>query len=163
MAGGSAGEGGTPNAAGSAGTAGSGGGDDGGTAGGAGGGGAGRGGSSAGTAGAAGNADGGDGGVTEGGDAGRCAARELRIVAHQDDELLFMNPDLLESLHAGHCVRTVYLTAGDAGKGVAYASTRDAGMRAVYAEMAGRAAKISEKEKLVENDKQAAQPTLRRQ
>ncbi len=77
--------------------------------------------------------------MTEGGDAGRCGARELRIVAHQDDELLFMNPDLLESLHAGHCARTVYLTAGDAGKGVAYASTRDAGMRAVYAEMAGRA------------------------
>ncbi|HEX9295923.1 MAG TPA: ricin-type beta-trefoil lectin domain protein [Polyangiaceae bacterium] len=76
------------------------------------------------------------GALDGGGDSGRCASREVRIVAHQDDELLFMNPDLLESLRAGHCVRTVYLTAGDAGKGMAYAMTRDLGMRAVYAEMA---------------------------
>jgi hypothetical protein len=63
-----------------------------------------------------------------------------------------MNPDLQESIRAGRCIRTVYLTAGDAGKGVppeggvagdgsagvAYSLTRDAGMRAVYAKMAGR-------------------------
>jgi LmbE family N-acetylglucosaminyl deacetylase len=142
--GGAAGTAGSTSSGGQAGSAGSGG-AGGAAAGSAGSGGTGGDGGSAdggGNAGAAGH--GGDGGsATDGGnggsDAGRCAAREIRIVAHQDDELLFMNPDLLESLRAGRCVRTVYLTAGDAGKGIAYAATRDAGMRAVYASMAGRA------------------------
>src|SRR5262249_49572845 len=123
-----------------AGVDGAGAGDDAGTADGAGTGGAG-GYAEAGTAGnanAAGTAGGADG-SSKGDDAGRCATREIRIGTHQDDELLFMNPDLLESLHAGHCVRTVYLTAGDAGKGAAYAATRDLGMRSIYAEMAGLA------------------------
>lgn len=130
----------TTNAAGSAGAAGA---QSGGSIGTSGGGSAGAGGAggtagtgdagSAGSAGAAGSAGG------AGPDPGRCLSHELRIVAHQNDELLFMNPDLLESIRAGRCVRTVYLTAGDSGQGAAYIATRDLAIRGVYASMAGRA------------------------
>lgn len=62
--------------------------------------------------------------------------RELRIVAHEDDDLLFMNPDLAESIAAGHPVRTVFLTAGDAGEDAAYWTARESGMLEAYAAMA---------------------------
>ena len=39
----------------------------------------------------------------------------MQIVAHEDDDLLFMNPDLEHAIDAGSCVRTIYVTAGDAG------------------------------------------------
>ena len=39
--------------------------------------------------------------------------RDLYIVAHQDDDLLFMNPDIQTSIAIGHIVKTAYLTAGD--------------------------------------------------
>ena len=38
----------------------------------------------------------------------------LNIVAHQDDDLLFMNPDIDQSIHMGATNTTVYLTAGEA-------------------------------------------------
>jgi LmbE family N-acetylglucosaminyl deacetylase len=38
----------------------------------------------------------------------------LNIVAHQDDDLLFMNPDLDQSICSGAANTTVYLTAGEA-------------------------------------------------
>jgi GlcNAc-PI de-N-acetylase len=38
---------------------------------------------------------------------------DLNIVAHQDDDILFMNPDILDSVTAGHREVTVYLTAGN--------------------------------------------------
>ncbi len=63
-------------------------------------------------------------------------SRELRIVAHEDDDLLFMNPDLAESIAAGRSVRTVFVTAGDAGKGADYWNAREAGILQAYAEMA---------------------------
>ncbi|MFN8216548.1 MAG: PIG-L family deacetylase [Solirubrobacterales bacterium] len=59
------------------------------------------------------------------------------IVAHQDDDLLFQSPDVLEAIAAGDCVETVFLTAGDAGLGTAYWQEREAGSRAAYAVMAG--------------------------
>ncbi|MCG8419611.1 MAG: FG-GAP-like repeat-containing protein [Proteobacteria bacterium] len=62
---------------------------------------------------------------------------DLYIVAHQDDDLLFMNPDVMNSIRAGHTVRTVYLTAGDAGDtSIYWKDGREAGIRAAYAEMA---------------------------
>ncbi|MFB7056374.1 PIG-L family deacetylase [Streptomyces vinaceus] len=76
--------------------------------------------------------------------------RVLQIVAHPDDDLYFMNPDLRYSIAAGHPVTTVYLTAGEAD-GVnaaegkqgttppnkpAYAEARQNGIRAAYAKMA---------------------------
>ncbi|MCX5148050.1 PIG-L family deacetylase [Streptomyces sp. NBC_00320] len=76
--------------------------------------------------------------------------RVLQIVAHPDDDLYFMNPDLRYSIPAGHPVTTVYLTAGEAdginateGKQAstppnkpAYAEARQNGIRAAYAKMA---------------------------
>ncbi|MEU8435139.1 PIG-L family deacetylase [Streptomyces sp. NPDC029216] len=76
--------------------------------------------------------------------------RVLQIVAHPDDDLYFMNPDLAYSIAAGHPVTSVYLTAGEAdginagaGKAAsaradkpAYAEARQNGIRAAYAKMA---------------------------
>lgn len=53
------------------------------------------------------------------------------------DDLLFLSPDLLHDIQAGRCVRTVYLTAGDAGRGERYWLGREDGVRAAYAQMAG--------------------------
>ncbi|MET9599009.1 PIG-L family deacetylase [Streptomyces sp. NPDC006459] len=76
--------------------------------------------------------------------------RVLQVVAHPDDDLYFMNPDLRYSISAGHPVTSVYLTAGEAdginataGKAAttrpnkpAYAEARQNGIRAAYALMA---------------------------
>jgi LmbE family N-acetylglucosaminyl deacetylase len=61
----------------------------------------------------------------------------MNIVAHQDDDILFMNPDLYHQLQAGACVRSVYLTAGDAGGGQLYWLGREEGSKAAYASMLG--------------------------
>ncbi|MFF9981929.1 PIG-L family deacetylase [Streptomyces erythrochromogenes] len=76
--------------------------------------------------------------------------RIVQIIAHPDDDLYFMNPDLRYSISAGHPVASVYLTAGEAdgvnaapAKGAAttpdkpaYAEARQNGIRAAYAKMA---------------------------
>ncbi|MFD9412938.1 PIG-L family deacetylase, partial [Streptomyces sp. NPDC059989] len=76
--------------------------------------------------------------------------RVLQIVAHPDDDLYFMNPDLRYSIAAGHPVTSVYLTSGEADginapedrKGSAkpdkpaYSEARQNGIRAAYAKMA---------------------------
>ncbi|MFJ9950992.1 PIG-L family deacetylase [Kitasatospora sp. NPDC091207] len=67
----------------------------------------------------------------------------LQIVAHQDDDILFMNPDLSRE-YASPSV-TVYLTAGETADPrfadpCAYAASRDAGARAARARTAGVAA-----------------------
>lgn len=61
----------------------------------------------------------------------------LSIIAHQDDDLLFMNPDTYNFLLAGDCVRTVYLTTGDAGAEGQYESMRVKGAKAAYEAMLG--------------------------
>jgi LmbE family N-acetylglucosaminyl deacetylase len=61
----------------------------------------------------------------------------MNIVAHEDDDLLFMNPDLGHDIAAGHCVRTVYLTAGDAGSDSFYWIGREHGSEAAYDAMDG--------------------------
>jgi LmbE family N-acetylglucosaminyl deacetylase len=63
--------------------------------------------------------------------------RVLNIVAHPDDDLLFLSPDLIDSIRSGAQVRTVFLTAGDAGRGPAYWQGRIRGIRAAYARTAG--------------------------
>ena len=63
-------------------------------------------------------------------------SRDLTIVAHQDDDLLFMNPDIQASIDAGNEVTTLYITAGDAGEGEAYWSGREQGIKNAYAAMA---------------------------
>lgn len=66
-----------------------------------------------------------------------CDARSLQVVAHPDDDLLFMNPDIVRDIEAGRCVRTVYLTTGDAARDESYWRLREDGIRDAYATMAG--------------------------
>jgi LmbE family N-acetylglucosaminyl deacetylase len=65
------------------------------------------------------------------------AGTTLNFVAHEDDDLLFLSPDLLHAIQAGRTVRTVFLTAGDAGNSATYWMGREAGSRAAYAQMCG--------------------------
>ena len=65
--------------------------------------------------------------------------RDLSIVAHEDDDLLFLSPEIPVRIQAGDVVRTVFLTAGDAGLGTPYWQNREAGAQAAYAQMAGAA------------------------
>lgn len=68
----------------------------------------------------------------------------LQIVAHQDDDLLFMNPDLHNMIAGGYGSVTVYLTAGEATGTLDgtqsrefFAASRQEGEREAYAAMAG--------------------------
>lgn len=66
-----------------------------------------------------------------------CTSHQLQMVAHPDDDLLFMNPDIIREVERGACVRTVYLTTGDANRDSSYWLLREEGIRAAYATMAG--------------------------
>ena len=61
----------------------------------------------------------------------------MNFVAHEDDDILFMNPDLIHNIQAGYCIRSVYLTAGDDGKGQFYWLSREQGSEAAYDTMLG--------------------------
>ncbi|MCC6833238.1 MAG: discoidin domain-containing protein [Thermoleophilia bacterium] len=70
--------------------------------------------------------------------AGNCSAgTTMNIVAHPDDDLLFLSPDVLRDVRAGVCERTVFLTAGDDGQNDVYWKGREVGIMAAYANMAG--------------------------
>ncbi|MFD2468967.1 PIG-L family deacetylase [Amycolatopsis silviterrae] len=66
----------------------------------------------------------------------------LSFVAHQDDDLLFMNPDIASDIQAGYNVWVTYLTAGELPCashdpcGMDYANMRIDGVRAAYARAA---------------------------
>jgi LmbE family N-acetylglucosaminyl deacetylase len=64
-------------------------------------------------------------------------ATTLNVVAHQDDDLLFINPAISDDIAVGRCVVTVFITAGDAGRGHSYWQRREQGPMAAYAAMAG--------------------------
>ena len=64
-------------------------------------------------------------------------ATTVNVVAHQDDDLLFINPAVSYDIAAGRCVVTVFITAGDAGLGHSYWQRRERGPMAAYAAMAG--------------------------
>jgi LmbE family N-acetylglucosaminyl deacetylase len=68
----------------------------------------------------------------------------VTFCAHQDDDLLFMNPDVASDVQAGYDAWVVYLTGGDIpyrpGRdygGLEYSSMRIEGVRAAYARAAG--------------------------
>lgn len=61
----------------------------------------------------------------------------MNVVAHPDDDLLFMNPAISTDVAAGRCLVTVYVSAGDAGAGTAYWQGRERGARVANARMAG--------------------------
>ncbi|NUT95099.1 MAG: hypothetical protein HOY78_24060 [Saccharothrix sp.] len=71
--------------------------------------------------------------------AGAAEVAYLQVVAHHDDDLLFMNPDVREAVRSGRRLMTVFLTAGEAEVPDAngYSASRQAGARAAYARMAG--------------------------
>ncbi|WP_345432985.1 PIG-L family deacetylase [Actinoallomurus vinaceus] len=68
----------------------------------------------------------------------------VQIVAHPDDDLLFMSPDLTQDIRRGEGVTTVVLTAGEGHAGIkdhhdphVYVAQRRQGLHAAYAAMAG--------------------------
>lgn len=63
------------------------------------------------------------------------ASDELYVVAHQDDDLLFMQPELLESVQRGTALTTVYITAGSVD--LVEAELRYDGLRSAYGAAAG--------------------------
>lgn len=65
-------------------------------------------------------------------------ARFVQVVAHPDDDVVFMNPDLTTSVTSGSEVTSVYVTSGesDVQPGEQYAAQRRAGTRAAFARMA---------------------------
>lgn len=70
----------------------------------------------------------------------RVCGRTMVGVAHEDDDLLFINPEIQQAVGPRCAFSTVYLTAGDAGHpytGGDYVQSREEGVRAAYAEMAG--------------------------
>ena len=69
--------------------------------------------------------------------AANCTSTALAFVAHEDDDLLFMNPDIQNDIRAGYCTVTVYLTAGDAGNNTEYWQEREKGPRSAYSTMMG--------------------------
>ncbi len=66
-----------------------------------------------------------------------CVDGAMVVVAHEDDDLLFTSPDLATDLDSGRCVRTVFLTTGDAAQDTVYWQGREVGSQAAYAAMAG--------------------------
>jgi LmbE family N-acetylglucosaminyl deacetylase len=77
----------------------------------------------------------GDNGLPDG--APLIAGHDLVIVAHQDDDLLFMQPDQLDAVRSGIGVTTVYVTAGNGDKGADYANDRYRGLMSAYSSATG--------------------------
>ena len=70
--------------------------------------------------------------------AATCSAGTLvTVVAHLDDDLLFVDPAISERLDAGWCITTVHLIGGANGADFAYVLTRERASRLAYARMAG--------------------------
>lgn len=63
--------------------------------------------------------------------------RSLSMVAHLDDDLLFMNPDITSGIQAGQVTRTVFAVAPVMRGLPRYWESREAGSKAAYAHMAG--------------------------
>ena len=97
------------------------------------------------------------------------SARYAQVVAHPDDDLLFMNPDLLSSVRSGAETSTIYLTSGesDVRPPEPYAASRRAGSRAAFAAMAGVADEWDRRAVqpvpgvFAEEDRLRAQPSVR--
>lgn len=62
-------------------------------------------------------------------------SHDVVIVAHQDDDLYFMQPDLLEAVQSGRGITSVFVTAGNGTGGVD--ERRYAGLRYAYGAAAG--------------------------
>lgn len=69
----------------------------------------------------------------------------VSIWAHYDDDLIFANPALQDAMAAGDCIRTVFVTASDAGRGADYSQKRELGILRAYNTMRGQEGFWSEK------------------
>ncbi|MGC0418503.1 PIG-L family deacetylase [Embleya sp. AB8] len=65
------------------------------------------------------------------------ATRVLNVVAHHDDDLLFLSPELLDNLTAGATLRSVYFNASDYQEYPKYMTDRERGLRDAYARTLG--------------------------
>ncbi|HEY1549449.1 MAG TPA: FG-GAP-like repeat-containing protein, partial [Kofleriaceae bacterium] len=63
--------------------------------------------------------------------------RDLVLIAHQDDDLLFMQPDVIEAVRHGEGVINVYITAGNDNHGPGAANPRYQGLKEAYGAAAG--------------------------
>lgn len=61
----------------------------------------------------------------------------LTVWAHPDDDIIFGNPSISDAIAAGQCVRSVFITAGDAGRGMPYVTSRELGILRAYNHMRG--------------------------
>lgn len=66
--------------------------------------------------------------------------------AHYDDDLIFANPALGDAIAAGKCVRTIFVTAADAGSGLNYSRGREQGIRLAYNRLRGDSGDWTEKQ-----------------
>ena len=65
-----------------------------------------------------------------------CATRLVSVVAHVDDDLLFINPQIMKDFDNGACINTVHLIGGSSGGDMNWVCTREEGLRKAYARMA---------------------------
>ncbi|WP_030563938.1 RICIN domain-containing protein [Streptomyces aureocirculatus] len=70
----------------------------------------------------------------------KCRDTTLVGVAHQDDDLLFINPAIADDFDGGSCLRVVYVSAGDAHLkwSGGYVTRREMGVQQAYSALAGR-------------------------
>ncbi|WP_295789765.1 PIG-L family deacetylase [uncultured Microbacterium sp.] len=61
----------------------------------------------------------------------------MTVWAHPDDDIIFANPTISDAIASGQCVRTIFVTAGDAGKGGGYVDARELGILRAYNHMRG--------------------------
>jgi LmbE family N-acetylglucosaminyl deacetylase len=69
--------------------------------------------------------------------AGCSAGTLVTVVAHLDDDLLFVNPGISDRLHDGWCIVTVHVIGGADNSKFNYVLLRERGVRQAYARMAG--------------------------
>lgn len=78
------------------------------------------------------------------------ADRIMIVVAHQDDNIMVMVPDLVSALRAGKAVQTVFVTSGDAGFTCdAYTQGREQGAKLAIARLLNVESRWTEQERSV--------------
>ena len=65
------------------------------------------------------------------------SATTLTVWAHPDDDIIFANPTISDAISSFQYVRSVFLTAGDAGRGMDYTTSRELGILRAYNNMRG--------------------------
>jgi PKD repeat protein/LmbE family N-acetylglucosaminyl deacetylase len=65
-----------------------------------------------------------------------CSGTSVYTDAHADDSFIFQSPDLQRDINNGRCVRTIFITASDAGGASNTWLARENGAKTAYAQMA---------------------------